>query len=243
MRCCPSQGEEETNDRTRPPRRDREAVATERVLMREGCVVDTDVLSLHADITDQEDHMVRPTYPITTARLRLRPFVPGDLDALYDIQSRDDVARYLYWGPRSRDEVHTALSERERFTTLEVDGDTLLLAIDLRASGVLIGDVNLHWLRGPHRQGEIGYVLHPTYHGQGYGREAAREMLRFGFEGLGLHRIIGRCDARNVASARLMERLGLRREAHFQQNEYVKGEWCDEDVYALLAAEWERRSP
>ncbi len=81
-------------------------------------------------------------------------------------------------------------------------------------------------------------MLHPDQHGRGYGREATLEMLRLGFEGLGLHRIIGRCDARNDTSARLMERLGMRREAHFRENEWVKGEWCDEYVYALLAAEW-----
>jgi RimJ/RimL family protein N-acetyltransferase len=82
-------------------------------------------------------------------------------------------------------------------------------------------------------------VLHPDHHGQGYGREAAVEVLRLGFEGLGLHRIIGRCDAHNHASARLLERLGMRREAHFRENEFFKGEWADEYVYALLANEWQ----
>jgi RimJ/RimL family protein N-acetyltransferase len=64
-------------------------------------------------------------------------------------------------------------------------------------------------------------------------------MLRLGCAGLGLHRIIRRCDARSDASARLMERLRMRREAHFRQNELFKGEWADEYVYALLATEWE----
>jgi RimJ/RimL family protein N-acetyltransferase len=63
-------------------------------------------------------------------------------------------------------------------------------------------------------------------------------MLRLGFEGLGLHRIVGRCDARNRASAKVMERLGMRREAYFRQNEIVRGEWTDELVYAMLADEW-----
>ena len=64
-------------------------------------------------------------------------------------------------------------------------------------------------------------------------------MLRLGFEGLGLHRIIGRCDGRNAASARAMEKLGMRREAHLRENEIVKGEWTDEMVYAMLRSEWE----
>ena len=63
-------------------------------------------------------------------------------------------------------------------------------------------------------------------------------MLRLGFEELGLHRIIGRCDGRNEASARLMAKLGMRHEAHFVRNEIVKGEWTDEVVYAMLGEEW-----
>jgi RimJ/RimL family protein N-acetyltransferase len=66
-------------------------------------------------------------------------------------------------------------------------------------------------------------------------------MLALGFEGLGLHRIAGRLDGRNVASARVLERLGMRREAHLVENERVKGEWTDEVVYALLAREWVTR--
>ncbi len=182
--------------------------------------------------------MLRPTYPIDTARLQLRPYTLDDLDALHAIQSQPDVMRYLYGEPRSREEVRDALSTRAHHPTLEAEGDRLFLAMERRDSGAVIGDVSLHWLSAEHRQGEIGFVLHPGHHGQGYGREAATEMLRLGFEELGLHRIIGRCDARNDASARLMERLGMRREAHFRQNEVFKGEWGDEYVYALLAAEW-----
>ena len=182
--------------------------------------------------------MLQPTYPIQTARLLLRPFAAGDLDALYAIQSRADVTRYLYWYPRSREEVREVLMVRAQRAAIAAEGDTLVLAIERRDSGIVIGDVNLSWRSAAHRQGEVGFVLHPDHHGRGYGRFAAGAMLRLGFEELGLHRIIGRCDARNDASARLMERLGMRREAHFHQNEFVKGEWCDEYVYALLAVEW-----
>ena len=93
-----------------------------------------------------------------------------------------------------------------------------------------------------HRQGEIGFVLHPDHHGQGYAGEAACAMLRLGFEELGLHRIVGRCEPRNEASARLLERLGMRREAHLIENEWVKGEWQSELVYAMLDREWRARA-
>ena len=171
--------------------------------------------------------MRTPTYPIETPRLLLRPFVAEDLGPLYDIRSRPDVARYLYWEPNSREEVARELDRRSRQRTLEREG------------GLVVGDVSLDWLSEKHRQGELGFVFHPDHQGKGLAREASTELLRLGFEHYGLHRIIGRCDARNDASAGLMRRLGMRQEAHFVQNELFKGEWGDELVFAMLAAEWE----
>lgn len=183
--------------------------------------------------------MLRPDYPIMTARLRLRPYTMDDLDALYAILSRPDVMRYLYGEPSSRAEVASTLARRAQHPALEREGDTLFLAIERREVDGVIGGVNLRWLSAEHQQGEIGFVLHPDYFGRGYAREAATVALRLGFEQLGLHRIIGRCDARNTASARLMERLGMRREAYFHHNEIFKGAWGDEFVYAMLASEWQ----
>jgi RimJ/RimL family protein N-acetyltransferase len=180
-----------------------------------------------------------PAYPIETARLLLRPFTAEDLDALFDLRSRRDVARYLYWEPNSREEVARELDLRTSRSTLEREGDDLHLAAALRDGGAVIGDVSLDWLSEKHRQGEVGFVFHPDHQGQGLARESATEMLRLGFETFELHRIIGRCDARNDASAGLMRRLGMRQEAHFVQNELFKGEWGDELVFAMLAAEWE----
>jgi len=182
--------------------------------------------------------MLKPDYPIATERLLLRPFRAEDLDDLHAIQSREDVCRYLYWPPRTRDEVADVLDKRMTMSALTGDGDILVLAVELRDGGTVIGDVNLAWHSVENSQGEFGFVFHPDHHGRGYAGEAAVEMLRLGFEGLDLHRIIGRADGRNTASARLMEKLGLRREAHFVQNEWVKGEWTDEVVYAMLATEW-----
>lgn len=185
--------------------------------------------------------MVEPSYPLLTERLLLRPFVADDLDALHAIQRRTDIARYLYISPRTRAQVREVLAERMTWTKLEKEGDALLLAVEERQSEAMIGDVILIWLSEPHRQGEIGYVFHPDVQGRGYATEASRVLLRIGFADLGLHRIIGRADARNRASTRVMEKLGMRHEAHFRENEFIKGEWTDEIVYAMLAAEWRER--
>jgi RimJ/RimL family protein N-acetyltransferase len=180
--------------------------------------------------------MLLPDYPIETERLR--PFRAEDLDALYAIQSRPDVTRYLYWDARPLDDVRLVLADRLRQDRIVSEGDRLNLAMERRDTGALVGDVNLVWVSREHEQGEIGFVLHPDHHGQGLAREGAEVMLELGFAGLGLHRIVGRCDGRNNASMRVMEKLGMRREAHFRQNEIVKGERTDEVVYAMLADEW-----
>jgi RimJ/RimL family protein N-acetyltransferase len=185
--------------------------------------------------------MGKPDYPLKTARLTLRPFVMGDLDALHDIQSRPEVTRYLLYDARDRGQVRKVLEERIQADF--VARDALNLAVVLPETGALIGDVVLFLRSREHRQGEIGYVFHPDYGGRGYATEATRALLGLGFEHYGLHRIVGRLDARNTASARLLERLGMRREAHLVQNEFIKGEWTDELVYAMLEDEWRSLLP
>ena len=184
--------------------------------------------------------MLKPDYPITTARLVLRRFTESDLDALHTYHSLPEVARFLLWEARTREESAQSLKFRIDHPTIEQEGDGVVFAVE--HDGELIGEVNLRWLSAEHGSGELGFIFDPRHHGHGYAREASAEVLRMGFEQLGLHRIIGRADARNTASAKLMERLGMRREAHFVKNEIVKGEWTDEVVYAMLAEEWRART-
>ncbi|HTW01376.1 MAG TPA: GNAT family N-acetyltransferase [Streptosporangiaceae bacterium] len=185
--------------------------------------------------------MLLPEPPIETARLILRPFTPADFDDFYAYQSRPDVARYLLWDARDRAQARQALAEQCRETTLDAEGDWLTFAVVWREVGRVVGEVGLKWLSREHRGGETGFVFNPDYHGRGLATEAAECMLAVGFESLGWHRIIGCCDARNTASARVMERLGMRREAHLRHPEMVKGAWADELVYAMLEHEWKGR--
>jgi RimJ/RimL family protein N-acetyltransferase len=187
------------------------------------------------------DRVLKPSYPIHTARLILRPFIPADLDALHAIQSLPEVARYLYWGPRDLEQVREGLETKISESALLEEGQALGLAVELVATGELIGSATLFWHSRLHRSGEIGYVLHPAHHGRGYATEMGQALLKLGFDGLDLHRITGRLDGRNEASARVLERLGMRREAHLVENEMVKGEWTDELVYAILQREWRTR--
>ena len=176
--------------------------------------------------------------PLETDRLILRPFVAEDFDAVFAMQSRPDVARYLVWDARNEDEVRTALEVKVSSTAIRAEGDALFLAAVLRSTDELVGDIVLHWISREHSTAEIGFIVHPDHQGHGYATEAVRPLLGLAFEDLRLHRVIGRAEARNVASARVLEKLGMRREAHLIENEYVKGEWQSELVYAILDREW-----
>jgi RimJ/RimL family protein N-acetyltransferase len=183
--------------------------------------------------------MFRPGHPMQTSRLTLRPFTPGDFADLYAYQSRPDVARYLHWEPRDSAQVRQALAEQCAETALRAEGDWLTFAVVWRAAGKVVGEAGLKLISREHRQGEIGFVFNPDYHGRGLATEAAEALLTLGFGTIGWHRIIGSCDPRNRPSARLMERIGMRREAHFVHNRMVKGQWADELVYAILDREWQ----
>lgn len=185
--------------------------------------------------------MFKPDYPVRTARLVLRPFTPGDLAALHDFHRLPEVARYLYSEPRDRAEVSALLEVKVKATALADEG-ALCLAAELAETGDLVGDCTLFWRSRVHQQGEIGFIFHPAYQGRGLATEAAAALLRLGFEGLHLHRIMGRCDGRNGASARVMQRNGMRREAHLVENEFIKGEWTDELIFAILRREWQTRT-
>jgi RimJ/RimL family protein N-acetyltransferase len=149
--------------------------------------------------------------------------------------------RWLYNDARSEDQVRTLLAAKIAGDALEAEGAWLSCAVALRDGGDVVGDLALQWVSEVHRCGEIGFVFHPTHQGRGYATEAAGALLPFAFDVLGLHRVIGRTEARNAGSARVLEKLGMRREAHLVENEWVKGEWQSELVYALLEHEWRAR--
>jgi len=176
--------------------------------------------------------------PIETDRLTLRRYVETDYDDLLKLQSNDDVTRFLLYESKTPEQVRDALAVRLADAPMDTDGQALTLAVILRETGQHLGEVTLFVTSVEHRGGEIGFVFHPEFHGRGFAAEASAELLRLGFAELGMHRIIGRLDARNSGSAALLQRLGLRQEAHFVSNEFLKGEWTDELVFALLADDW-----
>lgn len=188
-----------------------------------------------------DEGVLHPTYPIHTSRLTLRPFSPDDVDDVFAYQSRDDVCRYIPYTPRTRERVAERTAPPYARSVIDEAGQALLIAVQLRPSGPVIGDLMLQWASREHRTGQLGYVFNPEYGGNGYATEAAGELLRLGFVGLGLHRITARTDARNAGSIGVLRRLGMRQEAYLVENEWFKGGWSDEIDFAILDREWEGR--
>lgn len=181
---------------------------------------------------------LRPSYPITSARLSLDPLTTADVDALLTYRGRSDVCRFLPFAPMTREVLQARLAGDLSRTQITEEGQALTLGVRVLNDEQLLGDVVLFFHSREHAAGEIGYVFHPDSAGHGFATEACSAVLALAFGQLGLHRVIARLDARNDASARLAARLGMRQEAHFVRNELFKGEWSDELVYAVLAEEW-----
>jgi len=114
------------------------------------------------------------------------------------------------------------------------------LAIVVRADDQLVGAVHLREVSGEHRRGEMGYVLAAAQWGKGYATEAATAMLRFGFDQLGIHKIIATCDPDNVASAHVLEKIGMRYEGHLHDHLLIRGQWRDRLTFGALSAHFPR---
>jgi aminoglycoside 6'-N-acetyltransferase len=172
-----------------------------------------------------------------TPRLVIRRFRVADAPVFAAYRSDPEVARYQSWTPPVP--LHEAAALVRTFAA----GDPSLpgwfqYAIAIRATDdVLIGDIGVH-LEENMMQAEIGFTLDPQYQGLGYATEAVRAMLRYLFADRLLRRVSAECDARNLSSARLLERLGFRREGLRRQHTWIKGEWTDDVLFGLLAAEF-----
>lgn len=176
--------------------------------------------------------MSMPT--LQTARLAIRPILSDDWQAVHNYMSNPAVTAYL-------PEATFTEADSQAFARQHAGDEAEAAAVIAEADGQLIGHIIFHPWFAPETY-ELGWVLHPDYHGQGYATEAARALLDYGFGTLGAHRIVATCQPQNPASYRVMEKLGMRREGHFQQCIHRgNGVWWDEFFYAMLREEWERR--
>jgi aminoglycoside 6'-N-acetyltransferase len=176
-------------------------------------------------------------------RVLLRRFQLADVAEFVAYRSRAEVARFQSWDapyPREEGERFVRQITKEHPDTA---GEWFQFAVALRPGGQLIGDCAAMPHAGDPRQCEIGFTIAPGHQGRGYATEAARLLVGYLFGGRAKHRITASCDARNTASAAVLERLGMRREGHLRESSWAKGEWTDELLYGLLHHEWQPGRP
>jgi [ribosomal protein S5]-alanine N-acetyltransferase len=180
-----------------------------------------------------------PWFPLKTERLLLRDFRPEDEAGICEYASDPEVVRFADWGPSDisivRANLHRRLKEQESWPR-----DCIEVAVELRGNNRLIGTMRTTIQDHTNKTADFGYTFNRRYWNNGYATEATRALLHLTFSSLNLHRMWATCDVRNHASYRVMEKLGMRREARFQKDVLQKGEWRDSYLYAVLAEEWDR---
>lgn len=170
---------------------------------------------------------------LSTENLTLRPFSPADWEAVHSWAGNPANVRYMAWGPNTEEDTRA-------FIERTMPGKDF--AVELKSAGKVIGSCGIY-PDGADGAAELGWILHLDWHRRGYGTELCGELLRYGFEDLGLRRVFAPCAASNYGSYRIMERNGMRREALHAKKFWarVDGEWIDEAVYAVLAEEYAAR--
>jgi RimJ/RimL family protein N-acetyltransferase len=173
---------------------------------------------------------------LVTERLILREFVAEDWPAVLAYQRDPRYLRLYEWNDRTE-------ADARRFVNMFIEQQKqrprrrYQLAVTLKDGGRLIGNVGIRRGSGGAHEAEIGYELAPDEWGRGYATEAAREIVRFGFEELGLHRISAWTVAENVASARVLEKVGMTLEGRLRDKEHYKGRYWDVLMYAMVKGE------
>lgn len=207
--------------------------------------IGVNLVALHRD----DEYVAAPIAPhlarvLHTERLTLRPANEADATATWGYRRLDSVNEWLSGPPGDFAAYQSTFTEPSRLAA------TVLVELsDADPEPGVIGDFMLRiedaWSqnevaeRARAAQAELGWVLDPRHTGAGYATEAVRELLRYCFEELGIHRVVANCFLDNETSWRLMERVGMRRETHaVQESLHRSGQWLDTVGYAALARDW-----
>ena len=174
---------------------------------------------------------------LTTERLMLRDFVESDSEAVLAYQQDPLYLRYYEWTSRTEEEVRAFLkiflNHQQQVPRIKFQ-----FAVTLKSTGQLIGSCGVRRDSPVAREGDMGYELDPKHWGNGYATEAAQAVLDFGFSHMDLQRVSAWCIADNLASARVLEKIGMKLEKRMRNHQYFKGKWWDALSYAILHEDW-----
>lgn len=163
--------------------------------------------------------------PLESDRIILRKLTEADAEDLFAYASKEEVTKYVFW------ERHRSITDSEEFIAYALNqykkSDIAPWGIEWKENGKFIGTIDFVSWQPHHKTAEIGYVI------------AGKLLLKFGFEQMDLVRIQARCFVHNHASARVMEKLGMRFEGILRKELFVKGTHQDTKLYSILKEEWE----
>ena len=174
---------------------------------------------------------------IETQRLLLKALDIRDTKTMFAYRSDPAVTRYQVWRPESEEELKAFIRKMNE-TGFNVEDSWFQLGVYLKGNQELIGDLGLHFLPPGNLQIEIGFTIRPTLQRRGYAAEAVEELINYLFNRMHKHRITASVDPKNAASIALLEKMGMRKEAHFRQSIWIADRWEDEVIYAVLNEEW-----
>ncbi|UOQ45773.1 GNAT family N-acetyltransferase [Halobacillus salinarum] len=166
----------------------------------------------------------------TTERLKIRPFKSTDIEDVFNIYNNSETCRYLLHDKWTLENMQELFDKKLENCSLTKESSLSLAVVE---STSVIGDLSV-WFTGTKDTVEIGYSFSAQISGKGYATEAVNQLVKNLFEEVKVHRIQATLDARNLASQKLCERIGMRKEAHFKQDYWSKGEWTDSIVYGML---------
>jgi RimJ/RimL family protein N-acetyltransferase len=182
------------------------------------------------------------SFCITTERLRLEDLTEKDLDNLRRIARDPRVMRYVLIWLENDEQVtgflHHGIEESKRADRMDY-----ILAARNPETGEFAGLTFIEIDCELKSTAEVGIVLLPEYCNSGYGSEILRAYLAFGFETLGMHRVYGKCDELNLASAHLMEKCGLTYEGTLREHVWLRDHWRSTRYYGMLAGEYSPGTP
>jgi ribosomal-protein-alanine N-acetyltransferase len=172
---------------------------------------------------------------LETERLILRDFVADDWEQVHVYASDADLVKFMDWGPNSenatKDYIDTMIQSQQQTPRAVYE-----FAMTLKENGFLIGGCGLHVEE--HSQASLGYCLNRGFWGCGFASEAAYALCKVGFRELNVHRIFATCRPENIASAKVMEKIGMTKEGLLREHFYVKGKWQSSFLYSVLANEF-----
>lgn len=179
-------------------------------------------------------------YNLKSEKVILREMEEKDWIGVHKYASQEKVCQYQTWGPNSEPESEEFVKQ-VLIDAKKEPRSRFVFAIILKESGEMIGAGEFNIRDYTNRVGEIGYIVNPKYWGMGFATEVAKLLITYGINDLNMHRIFATCDPINIASSRVLDKVGMIKEGRLRENLVIKDGWRDSLLYGILEQEWLRK--